>query len=235
MRLFRHLVLALAFVLGVAVRRHHAHRAGRRGARLPAQRGGARSLHRLWRRRRQPPVGHAGDGRSRPDHHSDPRRYSGFLACDRGRRLDRAPPAARTAGGSSAMPRDSAAAAINRWPLVIAILIVALTALVLHLMGRHTICVCGTIKLWHAAARRELGEFAAPDRLVLVLAQDPARLHLLRLAVVAEAGGASPPASFRRSRSRPAGRSPKIRRSSSTAIGRRRSRSTTTATRSSTR
>ena len=49
------------------------------------------------------------------------------------------------------MPRDTAAAAINRWPLVIAILIVALTALVLHLMGRHTICVCGTIKLWHGS------------------------------------------------------------------------------------
>lgn len=48
------------------------------------------------------------------------------------------------------MPPDSTAQ--WRWhPFVASVAILALTALALHLMGRYTICVCGTIKPWYGS------------------------------------------------------------------------------------
>ena len=93
------------------------------------------------------------------------------------------------------------------------------------------------VRLRQAVARRrpELGELAAPHRLVHVLARHP-RLRVLRAAVARRPALAGRrPAGHRDASSRPGGRSSRTRRSSSTAIARRRSRSTTTATASSTR
>ena len=93
------------------------------------------------------------------------------------------------------------------------------------------------LRIRQALARRddELGELAAPLRLVFALARHP-RLHLLRRAVAFRAAHAGRhPADRRDGRSRRRGRSSKTPTGSSTAIARRRSRSTITATASSTR